>query len=89
VERGTIKWFDNQKGYGFIGRADEADVFVHYSAVQAEGYKSLNEGDVVEFDIVQGDKGPQAANVYVRERAKSTASPKHKDVRERADSDEE
>jgi cold shock protein len=65
VERlkGTVKWFNNAKGYGFIGRADGADVFVHYSAIATEGYKSLQEGDAVEFEIVQGQKGPQAANV--------------------------
>src|SRR5689334_19356008 len=65
VERlkGTVKWFNNAKGYGFIGRDDGPDVFVHYSAITAEGYKSLQEGDKVEFEITQGQKGPQAANV--------------------------
>jgi cold shock protein len=61
--QGTVKWFNNAKGYGFIGREDGPDVFVHYSAITSEGYKSLQEGDVVEFEIVQGQKGPQAANV--------------------------
>ena len=61
--KGTVKWFNNAKGYGFLGRDDGADVFVHFSAVVGEGYKSLQEGDRVEFDIVQGAKGPQAANV--------------------------
>jgi cold shock protein len=61
--KGTVKWFNNAKGFGFIGREDGADVFVHYSALIAEGYKSLQEGDVVEFEIVDGQKGPQAANV--------------------------
>src|ERR1700740_3720467 len=65
VERlkGTVKWFNNAKGYGFIGREDGPDVFVHYSAITSEGYKSLQEGDMVEFEITQGQKGPQAANV--------------------------
>ena len=65
VERlkGTVKWFNNAKGYGFIGRADGPDVFVHYSAIASEGYKSLQEGDQVEFEITEGQKGPQAANV--------------------------
>src|SRR5229473_2344281 len=65
VERlkGTVKWFNNAKGYGFIGRSDGPDVFVHYSAITSEGYKSLQEGDQVEFEITEGQKGPQAANV--------------------------
>jgi len=65
VERlkGTVKWFNNAKGYGFIGRTDGPDVFVHYSAITSEGYKSLQEGDEVEFEITEGQKGPQAANV--------------------------
>jgi CspA family cold shock protein len=61
--RGTVKWFNNTKGYGFIGRDDGPDVFVHYSAIVGDGYRTLQEGDVVEFEIVQGPKGPQAANV--------------------------
>jgi len=60
---GKVKWFNNAKGYGFIGRDGGADVFVHYSAIVADGYKTLQEGDPVEFEIVQGQKGPQAANV--------------------------
>jgi CspA family cold shock protein len=62
--KGKVKWFNNAKGYGFIGRDDGPDVFVHYSGITSEGYKSLAEGDDVEFEIVDGQKGPQAANVY-------------------------
>jgi cold shock protein len=61
--QGTVKWFNNSKGYGFIGRNDGPDVFVHYSAIVGDGYRTLQEGDPVEFEIVQGPKGPQAANV--------------------------
>jgi CspA family cold shock protein len=61
--KGTVKWFNNAKGYGFIGRADGPDIFVHYSAVTSEGFKSLHVGDTVELEITDGKKGPQAANV--------------------------
>jgi CspA family cold shock protein len=60
---GKVKWFDAQKGYGFIERPGEQDVFVHYSAIQMEGYKALDDGEEVEFDTISGDRGPQAANV--------------------------
>lgn len=63
AEQGTVKWFSNEKGYGFISREGAEDVFVHFSAIQAEGYKTLTEGQAVEFDIVDGPKGKQAANV--------------------------
>ena len=62
-ERGTVKWFNASKGYGFIQREKGGDVFVHYSAIQADGYRSLNQGDVVEFEVQDGPKGLQAANV--------------------------
>ena len=60
---GKVKWFNNAKGYGFLGREDGPDVFVHYSAIQADGYKGLAEGEPVEFDVVEGAKGPQADQV--------------------------
>lgn len=61
--KGKVKWFNNQKGYGFITPENGNDVFVHYSALQGEGYKTLDEGQAVEFEIVKGDKGEQATNV--------------------------
>jgi cold shock protein len=63
VEQGTVKWFSNEKGYGFIEREGGDDVFVHFSAISGEGFKTLNEGQRVEFEVVQGPKGAQAANV--------------------------
>lgn len=60
---GTVKWFNDRKGFGFIRVEGEQDVFVHYSALQGEGFKTLKEGEPVEFDLVEGAKGPQAANV--------------------------
>jgi len=62
-ERGTVKWFNATKGYGFIQREQGGDVFVHYSAIQVDGYRSLNQGDAVEFEVQEGPKGLQAANV--------------------------
>ena len=62
---GTVKWFNERKGYGFIEQEDGPDVFVHFSGISAEGFKSLNEGDRVEFEIEQGSKGPAATNVTV------------------------
>ncbi len=60
---GTVKWFNSEKGYGFITSDEGNDIFVHYSALNQEGFKTLNEGDKVEFEVVEGDRGPQASNV--------------------------
>jgi CspA family cold shock protein len=65
VAQGTVKWFNNEKGYGFIAVDGGQDVFVHYSAIQADGYKSLDEGQRVEFEVAQGPKGPQADAVRI------------------------
>ncbi|TVP86502.1 MAG: cold shock domain-containing protein [Acholeplasmataceae bacterium] len=61
--KGVVKWFDSDKGYGFISSEEGKDIFVHFSAIQIEGYKTLQEGDQVEFDVKDGDRGAQAANV--------------------------
>lgn len=63
MAKGTVKWFNNQKGYGFITPEEGPDVFVHHSAIQSDGYKTLDEGQSVEFEINQGPKGPEAKNV--------------------------
>ena len=63
MNKGTVKWFNAEKGFGFISVEGEDDVFVHFSAINADGYKTLEEGQKVEFDVVDGAKGPQAANV--------------------------
>jgi CspA family cold shock protein len=65
---GTVKWFNADKGFGFIAPESGEDVFVHFSAIQSTGYRSLEEGQPVEYDLTQGQKGPQAANVRPRER---------------------
>ncbi len=65
MANGTVKWFSNQKGFGFIEQEDGPDVFVHHSAIDGDGFKTLNEGDQVSFNIEQGQKGPSAANVTV------------------------
>jgi len=61
--KGTVKWFNNARGFGFIGRVGERDVFVHYSAINKHGFKTISEGDEVEFEVEQAPKGPQARNV--------------------------
>lgn len=65
MAEGVVKWFSNEKGFGFIERPDEEDVFVHFSAIEMDGYKALEEGQKVTFEIVEGPKGKQAANVQV------------------------
>ena len=65
MANGTVKWFNDKKGFGFIEQEDGTDVFVHHSAINADGYKSLREGDQVSFELEQGPKGPAAANVTV------------------------
>lgn len=63
MAQGTVKWFNAEKGFGFIEVEGNDDVFVHFSAINGEGYKSLDDGQEVEFDVIEGDRGPQAANV--------------------------
>lgn len=63
MNKGTVKWFNNQKGFGFISDEQGNDVFVHYSGIQSAGFKSLEEGQPVEYEVIQGQKGPQAVNV--------------------------
>ena len=63
MAQGTVKWFNEAKGFGFITQEDGTDVFAHYSEIQAQGFKTLNEGDVVSFDVAEGNKGPKASNI--------------------------
>lgn len=72
--QGTVVWFNNAKGFGFLSREGGPDVFVHFSSIQTEGYKSLKEGDRVQFNIVQGDKGPQADQVILLDHADESAA---------------
>lgn len=65
---GTVRWFNNAKGYGFLGRDGGNDVFVHYSAIQTDGFKSLKEGDAVAFNVITGEKGPQADQVVLKKK---------------------
>jgi len=63
MAQGTVKWFNSEKGFGFITTEEGQDVFAHFSAIEGDGFKSLDEGQAVEFDVVDGDRGPQAANI--------------------------
>ena len=74
MSEGTVKWFNPRKGYGFIGTADGRDVFVHYSSIAGDGFKTLDEGDTVQFDIVEGEKGLRATNVVAKSPAEKQAS---------------
>ncbi|NLM17321.1 MAG: cold shock domain-containing protein [Candidatus Riflebacteria bacterium] len=67
MQRSRVKWFDNVKGYGFIESTDGKDIFVHYKQIEGDGYKTLKEGQIVEFDLTDGEKGPLATNVRVTE----------------------
>jgi len=78
MSEGKVKWFNTRKGYGFISAPDGTDVFVHYSNISADGYKTLAEGDVVSFDIVKGEKGLRAENVVPKSAAESEPAPKSK-----------
>lgn len=72
---GEVRWFNNAKGYGFLGHDDGKDVFVHFSAIEGDGYKSLKEGERVSFDVIQGEKGPQADNVKRVEKSREPHGP--------------
>ena len=71
MPEGTVKWFDEKKGYGFISGDDGSDIFVHYTSIASEGFKTLSEGDTVEFEITKGEKGPKATNVIRSSAAES------------------
>ncbi len=77
MSEGTVKWFNSRKGYGFIATTDGKDVFVHYSSITSDGFKNLEEGDKVTFDIVQGEKGPRAENVVPGSAAEAGAEKKN------------
>ncbi len=72
MSKGTVKWFNNQKGYGFITGEDGKDVFVHFSGLNMEGFKTLEEGQNVEYEVSEGEKGPQATNVTVIQQSETT-----------------
>lgn len=76
MAEGKVKWFNTRKGYGFISTDDGKDIFVHYSNIESDGYKTLNEGDPVSFDVVDGEKGPRAEKVVLKGASKSRPAPK-------------
>jgi cold shock protein len=76
LAQGRVKWFDAQKGYGFIERDGERDVFVHFSSIQDQGYRTLNDGETVEYELVETERGPQAHNVRRTQRAAAPAEVK-------------
>jgi len=78
MAEGKVKWFNTRKGYGFISTDDGKDIFVHYSNIESDGYKTLAEGDAVTFDVVDGEKGPRAENVVPKGAPKSKPAPKTK-----------
>ncbi|MBM4028039.1 MAG: cold shock domain-containing protein [Planctomycetes bacterium] len=75
MSEGKVKWFNARKGYGFIGTSDGRDVFVHYSSIASDGFKTLDEGDAVEFDIVEGEKGLRATNVIAKPPSERQTAP--------------
>ena len=75
MSEGKVKWFNPRKGYGFIGTADGRDVFVHYSSIAGDGFKTLGEGDTVQFDIVEGEKGLRATNVVAKSPSQPQTTP--------------
>lgn len=79
MAEGTVKWFNTRKGYGFISTEDGSDIFVHYSNIESDGYKTLGEGDPVTFDVVKGEKGLRAENVVPKAAKKSKSAPKKKE----------
>jgi CspA family cold shock protein len=91
MAEGTVKWFNPRKGYGFIADKDGRDIFVHYASISGEGYKTLNEGEPVSFDVVEGEKGLRAENVIPKAAAsgKTEAAPKKKATSESSETAEE
>jgi CspA family cold shock protein len=89
MAEGKVKWFNTRKGYGFISTDDGKDIFVHYSNIASDGYKTLAEGDPVTFDVVDGEKGPRAENVVPKSAPKTESAPKRKPPKSKAASEDE